>query len=1013
MVRSFLSAVVAAALCLAPEFAQAQERFVAGRVTVAGTQEPLGDATVALLGQQGGVRSNERGEFRIRVPSGEVVLVARAIGYKRVTVRVPAGGQSVAIAMDKDVLQLEGVTVTGQATVTDRSVAPNAVTQVNAEDLSRVPAPSLESQLQGKVVGAAINMNSGAPGGGGQIQIRGASSIIGNSDPLYVMDGVVISNAAISTGLNSVTRAGGAAISSSQDDPANRLADINPNEIETIEVLKGAAATAIYGARASNGVVIITTKRGKAGAPRFSVLQRVGTQSILKNIGTRRYTSLDQALGSAYTGRDSTTIRGLFANGTPRHHDFIDELYDEKEPSYETVITTSGGGDRNRYYVSAAQKVEKGLQPSTGGRLQSLRLNLDQDIGSKTTAVVSLSVSRNKLQRGISNNDNSCVSPIYCFAYTPGIIDLARRDSLGNFIQNPFNGGGAASSNPFQTLAYLQNEDDVTRQIGALSATYQLFTGARVQAQVTGRFNFDRFDSEAKLYSPNFLQFEGNDGQLGTAVQSSSASRQVNSSANLNLSYTPGNAWFTSTTTGSLIYVESDLNVYRLRATGLVPTQENADRGAINIPLQTRTEFRDQGFDINQQFTLLQERLLVTGGVRGDRGSANGDREKFFTYPRVGGSFVFTAPFATVDRFKLRAAYGETGNRPNFGVRDVTVSTTGQIGGNNAIGAAGALGNPNIEPERNREIEGGFDASFLGDRVGLEFTAFNRVIDNLLLNAPLAPSSGVGSQIINGGELNTKGFEALLALVPVRNFRGIQWTSRTTFQTYDQKVKDLPSVVPRFPVLGSFGASFGRNYINEGTSATAIWGNKPVMIDGALVTRDTIIGDANPDFRMGFANNFTFSRFAISTLLDWKKGGDVVNMTALLYDEGENSADFDKPLSDEQRAKCGCNNKLGVYRYSQWAGGTNAGVYVEDGGFVKLREVTLSYDVPASVVRRVGTRFDALRLSLSGRNLAMWTDYSGFDPEFNNFGNTNFNRFIDLAPFPASRQYFFSVELGF
>jgi len=276
MGRFFKFVTAAAIVAVLPLQADAQTRDISGKVTAAGTNQPLVDVTVSIVGQQVGVRTNERGEYRLRVPSSEVIVLARQLGYKRQTKRLGPGENTADFVMEKDILQLEGVTVTGVATTTDRRVAATAVSTVNSQELNRVPARSVESNLAGKVAGARMFENSGAPGGGAQIQIRGATSVLGQGDPLYVVDGIIISNASISSGASSVTRASGST-GSSQDQVVNRLADLNPNDIENIEVLKSAAASAIYGSRATNGVVVITTKRGKQGRASWNVTQRVGT----------------------------------------------------------------------------------------------------------------------------------------------------------------------------------------------------------------------------------------------------------------------------------------------------------------------------------------------------------------------------------------------------------------------------------------------------------------------------------------------------------------------------------------------------------------------------------------------------------------------------------------------------------------------------------------------------------------------------------------------------------------
>jgi TonB-dependent SusC/RagA subfamily outer membrane receptor len=347
---STLVAVLATAALL-PVTASAQTRDVTGKVTMAGAGTPLVDVTVGILGQQVGVRTNERGEYRIRVPQGEVSLLARGLGYKRQTIRVAANENTANFSLEKDVLQLEGVTVTGAATTTDRRVAATAVASVNTAELNRVPARSLEGNLAGKVAGARMFENSGAPGGGAQIQIRGATSVLGSGDPLYVVDGVIISNASISSGSSSVTRASGST-GSSQDQVVNRLADLNPNDIENIEVLKSAAASAIYGSRATNGVVVITTKRGKQGKATWNVVQRMGTQQAQRLLGHRsfaNYAEVKPYVGGVY---GDSVARAACGTGACPSFDWQKELYGRTSPSWETLLSSAGGANNTRYFIS-------------------------------------------------------------------------------------------------------------------------------------------------------------------------------------------------------------------------------------------------------------------------------------------------------------------------------------------------------------------------------------------------------------------------------------------------------------------------------------------------------------------------------------------------------------------------------------------------------------------------------------------------------------------------------------
>jgi TonB-linked SusC/RagA family outer membrane protein len=1008
----FLTFVVATAamITLLPLDARAQTRDITGKVTAIGTGQPLVDATVGIVGQQIGTRTNERGEYRLRIPAGEVSLQARLIGYKRVTVRVAPGATTADFVLERDVLQLEGVTVTGQATTVDRRVAATAVATVSDAELNRVPARSIESNLAGKVAGARMFENSGAPGGGAQIQIRGATSVLGQGDPLYVVDGVIISNASISSGASSFTRASGT-IASTQDQVVNRLADLNPNDIESIEVLKSAAATAIYGSRATNGVVVITTKKGSAGQTRWNVTQRMGTQQLMRSLGHRKYATLDDVL--PYVGGpvgEAAAREVCTPNCT--NYDWQQQLYGRTDPSWETLLSASGGVNNTRFFASVNDRQESGIMINTGARRSGGRINIDQTLGTKWTASMGLDVTRNTFRRGIGNNNNAGVSPTYTFGYTPAIVDLAKRDPVtGRFPRMPFDGGGAGTSNPFDVMDAITSEENVWRQAGSARIGYTAISTTQHGLQLSFLGGFDRFQQEGTQYSPNFLQFEPADGFLGTASQNNASSYQVNQGVNAVWTWTPSLRFLTSATTSfGGTFEKQKLHVYRIRGRGLLPTRRIAAGAADLLTEDTRTEFRDQSYYLNEQLLLFDEKLALNAGFRADRSSANGDRDKFYTFPKYSASYRFVKPvFDQVDEIKLRGAVGRSGNRPRFGDRDVLYADGGIIAGQGSLVSASLLGNPAIKPETMNEQEYGIDASFFGSRLGLEFSRYDRVIKDLLLTFPLPPSSGLGSQVINGGQLSVRGYEGVLSAVPLR--RGaFEWTTRVIYNSNVQNVDNIP--VPTFNVPGSFGAAYGRNRIAAGTRSTYIWGNAPLGANGAV--RDTILYDSNPIHTTTFNNDFTWRRWTFSFLADWRNGGYVSNMTNNLWDEGAQARDFDNPAPASivpGSRPCESGQTLGKCRYATFNAG-DIRPYIQKGTYVKLREVTVNYQAPEAWAQKIpGAR--SLRFNLSGRNLALFSDYWGFDPEFNNFGNTNFNRFIDLAPFPSSRQYFLSVDVGF
>ena len=1037
-----------AAVLASPAILAAQTREISGKVTQTTVGTPLTEATVGVLGSQVGVRTNERGEYRLKVPNGEVTVLVRAIGFKRASVKLTATQTTADFALDKDVLELEGVTVTGQATTVDKRNASTAVATISAEELIKVPAKSVEGNLQGKVVGATIFENSGVPGGGMQIQIRGATSILGSGDPLYVIDGVIVSNASVGGGLASITRSSGST-ASTQDQTVNRLADLNPDDVENIEVLKSAAATAIYGSRATNGVVVITTKKGKAGTTKYNFTQRIGTQQAIRLLGSRAYSSYNAGCDAKgqncapgavkpFLGTSPHADSVAQANCTPAcpHYDWAKDFYNNTTPSFESILSTSGGTTNTRFFASLNDKQTHGVEQNTGARRTSGRVNLDQNLGDKFTLSGGATISRDFVQDGIGNNDNAGVSPGYNWGYQPEIYDIQKIDpTTGRPVFQWMQGGGSGTSNPFDVIHSITNQEDTWRQMGNVRLGYSALSTVHNILQLTYIGGVDRFQLSGQQYSPNYLQYEPADGFLGTSQIVSFESRFVNQGINVVWTFNPGWRWFNSAQSSAGGTYETQLtNNYVIRQRGLTPTRQTPTNGTDIATSDNVTEFRDQSRYFNEQIIALDEKLALSAGVRADRGSANGDRQTFYTFPKYSASYRFAEPLhrftSAIDEVKVRASYGQSGNRPNYGVRDINIAAGGVIGGLGSLVASGTVGNPAIKPEVMNEQEYGVDAALLHGRIGLELSHYERVIKDLLVTFPLAGSSGFTSQTINGGQMSTRGFEGGLSIVPIST-RDVEWTFRTTYQHNVQYVDKL-AVAP-FAPGGNFGVRFGRNRIVVGTRPTYIWGNVPfscinttdasgkvVVGTGAdgkpchriypgdpavagSTVRDSIIADANPQSQTSFLNTIRWKRFTVTGLVDWRVGGYTSDMTKASWDEGGNSRDYDDPSPV-------AGQSLGQFRNGQAVAG-NIATDIDNGTYVKLRELNVSFEAPKSWARLA--RAADMRIAVQGRNLFMSSKYWSYDPEFNNFGNSNFNRFIDLGPYPSNRQFFFSVDFGY
>jgi len=972
--------------------ALAQTRTVTGTVTDAQTGQPLEGARVTVRGTALSTSTGATGQFTLgNVPAGDVTFTIRRIGSNPADVRLTPGQNDLRAALTRDPLRLAEVVITGQATAVERRNLANAVATVSGEEVSRVSSQTVEQALQGKVPGASIQANSGAPGGGMQMRLRGVTSINAGSEPLYVVDGVVLSNVAIPSNQNAVTKAAsGSNPALTQDAQVNRIADLNPNDVENIEVLKGASASAIYGSRASNGVVIITTRRGRAGERRTNATQRIGVSKISNTLGSRTFNTLAEA-----TAAWGASAANFYTDGVVYDHER--DLAGNTPVSTESVVDFSGGDNDTRYFASGLWKHDGGIIDNTGYGKQAIRANLDQDLSGRLNLSLQTSATRSLAQRGLTNNDNAGVSWWMVFPFTPSFLDL-RRNADGTFPANRFGN----ISNPLQTAALMKNDEKVNRSTAAGRLTLNAIQRQSYSLTFIANGGADHFSQENSLLFPPELQFEPiDDGQPGTALLSNSNNLNLNIGTSAVFAYAPLSGLFTATTSVGVNGSSRDLRISRIVSRNLVGGLGIVGAGTSVQVLEQRQRVEDFSLFAQEEFLTLSERLMLTAGITADRSSANSDTEKYSFYPKVSGSFRFAQPFRALDEVKIRAAYGQSGNQPLFGQKFTPLSAVENIAGlpGLVVPVQGPVGSTNLRPERQRELEAGADITLGGGRGAVELTGFRKDVSDLLLRRTLAPSSGFGVEIFNGGKLRTTGVEVGVSLVPIQTAQ-TDWIVRTSYAATRSKIVSLP--VPPFRV-GGFGTALGAFEIAEGASATQIVGNDSLP-DGTTVVRK--IGDANPDFAMSFVNDLRFGALRLYGLLDWQSGGSIINLTKFLYDLGQNTADYADPITVGTLQTTKGANRLRVF-------GRQTAVYVEDASFVKLREVTLSLQVPPGMVSRFGRGVRTAEVSFSGRNLLTFTDYSGMDPEVSNFGNQQIARNIDVAPFPPSRSFWLSVSLGF
>jgi len=991
-IRSSVFSLLLLALFSASAFAQT--RRVSGRVTVEGSGEPLVAASVNVVGTALGTYTDDQGRFSLNIPEGSATIRVRRIGYAQKTIAVPAGTTDLNVSLARDVLQLETQVVTGTATTVSSANAANAVTVVSSERLNRVPAQTIDYALQGKVPGALISQNSGAPGGGTQIQLRGVSTLNAGYQPLYVIDGVIVDNSSISNGLNVISQSARGNFASSQDQTVNRASDINPNDIESVQILKGPSASSIYGSRGTNGVIIITTKQGVAGGkPTLDINQRFGTARISNKIGLRCFNTvgdwLDFDLKPTSTAADTAAAVALYGPGGC--HDFEQELYGEHPFNYQTIGSLRGGSSSGTtYFISGLVQHDGGLVRNDNYNKQSLRVNLGQTFGSRLHLRANVEGIHTLTARGISGNDNTGINPYTTFSQTPTFIDLARQGD-GTFPRNPIT--AVSNSNPFQNAELIKTPEDVFRMLASGQGVYNLMTRERQTLDFTLNGGLDSYIDHAKIISPATAYVEQVNGLPGTLFVSDGnvLNATLGASFNHRLIRDP----FTATTSFGFGQVRRNTDVVANTGRGVFPGVTNVSTATQIFTNESQSIVKSSSFFVQEEFLTLAERLLLTAGVNSERTSNNGDAQKYYAYPKFSASYRMPTP-SMIDELKLRLAYGRAGNQPTGG--KYTFLTNLIEEGVTGFRASTVKGFPGIKPETASETEGGFDLTFFTGRARLSATQFRKQIDNLILSASVAPSTGFSTQTINGGQIVTHGTELELGMTPIQSDR-FSWVSNTTYSSNKGKVTRLP--VPGFiPTSGSFGTRFGNAFIQQGQLVTVLQAINgcTALVNNVCPSPNrilTFVGNSAPDYEMGFNNDLTFGSFRMSSLFDWRKGGLGINLTNNYFDGG-----------------LGADTAAGNARAVAFSQGKAA--YVENSGFVKLRELTFGYELPASLTSRLfNGRASQARVELSGRNLKTWTKYTGLDPEVSNFGNQPLGRFQDVTPYPPSRTFFLTINTTF
>lgn len=946
-----------------------------GQVTEA-SGEPLIGVSVLVKGTTIGTITDINGEYMINVNNENATLEFSYLGYGTKSLDVSSSSPGGNVIMEEATNQLDEIVVTGLASNVKRSNLANAVASIDAAEISGVTSqPTMEGALYGKIKGAEIRSNSGAPGGGMSIKLRGVTSIFGSQQPLYIVDGVFMDNSTISLGTNVVSQAaGGGNTATNQDDASNRIADLITEDIESIEVLKGASAAGIYGSRAAAGVVIITTKRGKSGKPQVRFSQDIGMISATKLLGQRDWTA------------ERIAAAGGPANATLT--DYEKELYGNTGLLSTSQLSFSGGNEKTSYYVSGVYKDEDGIVENTGYKKGSFRANVDHQLTSWLKLQTSSNYINAKSGRGFFNNGNTNTTVGYAQAFTYPWEDLFP-DANGIYP------AGNAGSNILETVNQVTNDENVNRFVNSVQGTAQLFTRDNQSLKFLFTAGRDQYNLETQAIFPGSLSFFRGDGSLGGAAIQGNTKSTINRLAGFFIYdyYTSGGINFT--TQFGLTGENFDRNTLITTATNLNGIETSISQAANQGSFQNQIIQKDRGFFVQEEVN-FNDKIFATIGVRADKSSNNGDSNKLFYYPKGNvainlHNFDFWNKDSKINQFKIRAAYGEAGTFANFNDRFNLLNPV-VIGGNSGLVTSVQRGNTDVGPERQKELEIGTDMAFFNNKLSLEFTFYNKNVDDVLLRANVPSSTGFSRQVVNAAELNNKGIELSLGY-HVLDREGLKWTTQMNWWKNSSEVTKLD--IDAFN-LGGFAASLGQYRIQEGASATQIVGTYKPGCEDCDPDGDgfQVYGDAEADFNLSWINNLKFGNFDAAMVWHWKKGGDGVNLSTLLYDLAGTTWDYDDTTLDPAGVMGN-----GEYRTSEWFAG-NAGPWIEDQSYIRLREIGVYYNIPKASFKDLAD----LRIGVSARNLINIFDYNSYDPEVSNFGGNVLANSIEVTPYPASKR---------
>jgi TonB-dependent starch-binding outer membrane protein SusC len=1038
------------------ELSQTADRAITGKVTDE-SGAGLPGVSVVLKGTQRGTTTNTAGSFSINVPDAGAVLVFSFVGYGPQEIAVGAAQTSLTVSLKADNKSLNEVVVVGYGSVR-KSDLTGSVVSIKAEELNRSVVSSFDQGLSGRVAGVQVTQQTGQPGGANSVRIRGGNSINSANEPLYVIDGFPYYNDNNAAAAGNISGA-----------PAvNALATLNPGDIESLEVLKDASATAIYGARGANGVILITTKRGKPGKGRIDIDSYYGTQEVIKILPVLNARQYAEFRNDAFVNSRGLNGTGI-ATYTQQQIDAFGEGTNWQREIFRTApiqnhqVTFTGGTEAVRYAISGNYFDQQGIVLNSDLKRYSIRANVDAKLSSKFSIGNNFTVSHIKsdLARtgggvngttGVQNPGSGNIIQDALF-YNP-TIPVRRPDGSFTSDNNSDTGGlvpggnnaNTGNGNPVAFATLSTQESRTTRALNNLYAEYEPIADLKVRVSVGADVIYNKSNS----FLPSTI-FQGRtapngEGTIGSAISYSWLNENT-------VSYAKRFGAHNVSVLAGLTMQDFRREAYTVSGRDFPTNLNNVQNiGAANVLLPgssnyTRWSLLSYLGRVNYAFA---DRYLFTVTARADGSSRFGTNNQFGFFPSAAFAWKlqeepFVKQLGVFTDLKLRLSAGRTGNQEIPAYQALSVLNTVRYPTDNVTNAVGLmpgrLGNPDIKWETTTQYDAGLDVSVLGGRVNLTTDLYYKRTSDLLLAVRLPFSSGYDFTFQNIGAVENKGIELGLNTINVDN--ALRWTTNFNIAFNRNKVLDLGGETERY--IGTdynltkgialsvlrVGEPVGQfvGYINEGilrndeevkaapVSPDHFVGSRRFRdLNGDRLINDAdraVIGNALPKFTGGFQNTITYKNLELDALLGFSYGNQVYNMNQLELEflngrQNQSTTVLDRfvPGKNENTdvARAGITGYVNVRQsHSRW---------VEDASFLRLRNLTLAYNVPVQKLGLSGA-FRSLRVYVQGQNLLTLTPYRGYDPEVNINPQSNTLLGFDYATYPSAKVYTAGLRLGF